>query len=422
MQITSKQTWLSLLMPAIAALTLSSALPARGAPQFSAGQQPEVRKTAFEFSMHQQLEGKVMGYSFVLMKDGKLISEGAGGAARNAADGFKAMTPRTPQNLGSLFKFISGVSLLHILERPPAGSAGGQNSFDARLNAPVALLYPQVWNAAMSSPRMRALTFRHLLQHKSGYRGCSGDDVLGCLSGAYNPRLIGSRAYENINFALAGYLIGIYTKPSLLTAANGAPATTSVRDRSLFFQKVAGATMNTFIRQKVFPKVPGNISASCDATNEYKANAAYTYISKNDTGKGIITSRFRDDVKACVGSGGYWMSVHDFAAFAATALHSEKLISVRTRRLMYNEQMDPDDRLVWSFSTSDSTIKSRFAMDPIIYSGGDQPYATGQGAHTAIVRLPLGHEVLVFANSDELPSSTLATIGIKAFKAGMTAN
>ncbi len=417
---TSQRSSRSLVL--LTASALLAALPAAGAPKIASGQQPEVRKTAFEFNMHQQLEGKVMGYSFVLMKDGKLISEGAGGAARNAADGFKAMTSRTPQNLGSLFKFISGVTILHVLERPPAGSAGGENSFNTRLEAPVALLYPQIWNSAMSSPRMRTLTFRHLLQHKSGYRGCSGDDVLGCLSGTYNTRLIGRRAYENINFALTGYLIGIYTKPSLVANANKTPATTPARDRSLFFQKVTGAHMNTFIRSKVLPKVPGKVTASCDATNEYKSTAAYSYVSKSDTGKGIISSRLRDDVKACVGSGGYWMSVRDFAAFAATALHSEKLISARTRRLMYNEQMDPDDRLVWSFTTANTTIKNKYGMDPIIYSGGDQPYAGGQGAHTAIVRLPLNHEVLVFVNSDELSSAALATIGINAFNAGMAAN
>lgn len=142
MHITSPRVSHSSLL--LAAGALLAALPAAAAPQIAAGQQPEVRKTVFEFSMHQQLEGKVMGYSFVLMKDGKLVSDGAGGAARNAADGFKAMTPRTPQNLGSLFKFISGVTILHVLERPPAGSAGGQNSFNTRLDAPIALLYPQI--------------------------------------------------------------------------------------------------------------------------------------------------------------------------------------------------------------------------------------------------------------------------------------
>ena len=68
--------------------------------------------------------------------------------------------------------------MLHILERPPAGSAGGQGSFASRLDAPVALLYPQIWQSAIETPAIRTITFRQLLQHKSGFRGCS--DPMDC--------------------------------------------------------------------------------------------------------------------------------------------------------------------------------------------------------------------------------------------------
>lgn len=144
-------------------------------------------------------------------------------------------------------------------------------------------------------------------------------------------------------------------------------------------------------------------------------------MSASDKGKGVITSR-KEAGKPCAGSGGYWMSIRDFAAFAATALHSDKLLSASTRRMVYDESIKPGDRMVWSFPTTDAWIRDKFAMDTIIYSGGDQPYTGGQGAHTAIVRLPLGHEVLVFVNSDDLGSPALAKIGIAAFHAGMAHN
>lgn len=406
----------------IAALSIVAVTSGADTKQLTTEAPPALSKTAFEFSAHQALEGKVMGYSFLLMKNGQLVSEGAGGSARNAADGFKAMTTKTPQNLGSLFKFISGISTLHALERPPAGSAGGQNSFATRLGAPVALLYPQIWQSAIKTPKIRTLTFRHLLQHKSGFRNCgSGGNPMDCFSSPFNARLIGKREYENINFSLTGYLLGIYTKPALLSDVNSMADTVPVADRDDAFKVAAGLQMDSFINKKVFPKAPGKISASCDALNEYKNTGAYTYKSKSDKGKGIFNSR-KAEGKPCVGSGGYWMSIRDFAAFAAAALHSEAIISRQTRRLLYNDRMAPDDRLVWSFSLSDSWIKSKFAMDPIIYSGGDQPYDSGQGAHTAIVRLPLDYEVLVFVNSDELSSSALAKIGVAAFRAGMEHN
>ena len=136
-----------------------SAFSAGADMQLTSKTPPSFDKSAFEESAHQALKGKVMGYSFLIMKDGKLVAEGAGGKARNRADGFKLMTTSTPQNLGSLFKFISGVTMLHILERPPAGSAGGQGSFASRLDAPVALLYPQIWQNAIETP---AISDHHL--------------------------------------------------------------------------------------------------------------------------------------------------------------------------------------------------------------------------------------------------------------------
>jgi len=353
------------------------------------------------------------------MKDGKLITEGAGGNARNAADGLKPMTTSTPQNLGSLFKFISGVSMLHILERPPAGSAGGKGSFIDHLDAPVALLYPQIWQNAVKTPAIKTITFRQLLQHKSGFRSCS--DPMDCFSGTFDADLIGKRSYQNINFALTGYMIGVYTKPSILTNTNAIANSTPVAEKDRVFTVASGLQMDTFINDKVFKLAPGKISASCDAANEYKNTGAYAYKSASDKGKGIITSRMAEG-KPCVGSGGYWMSIRDFANFAAHALHSNKIISASTRKMLYNDEMAPDDRMVWSFTKSNAWIKDNFGMNTIVYSGGDQNYGGGQAAHTAIVRLPLGYEVLVFANSDELGSSSLANIGIAAFKAGMADN
>jgi len=380
---------------------------------------PSLDKSAFEQSAHQALKGKVMGYSFLIMKDGKLITEGAGGNARNAADGLKPMTTSTPQNLGSLFKFISGVSMLHILERPPAGSAGGKGSFIDHLDAPVALLYPQIWQNAVKTPAIKTITFRQLLQHKSGFCSCS--DPMDCFSGTFDADLIGKRSYQNINFALTGYMIGVYTKPSILTNTNAIANSTPVAEKDKVFTVASGLQMDSFINDKVFKLAPGKISASCDAANEYKNTGAYAYKSASDKGKGIITSRMAEG-KPCVGSGGYWMSIRDFANFAAHALHSNKIISASTRKMLYNDEMAPDDRMVWSFTKSNAWIKDNFGMNTIVYSGGDQNYGGGQAAHTAIVRLPLGYEVLVFANSDELGSSSLANIGIAAFKAGMADN
>lgn len=391
-----------------------------GATQkLSTGRQPTLDREALEQSLHAALAPNVMGYTFLLMKDGRLVSEGAGGLARNAADGEMKMTTRTPQNMGSLFKFITGVTVLHLLDRAPAGSAGGNNSFETRLGAQVTLLYPQLWNSAIKWPTIRGITFRHLLQHRSGFRACN--TPLGCFGKRYNNSLFGVRDYENINFQLLGFLIPLYTNPELIPALNAVTKTVSEAEGDNHIQMVLSDRMDRFITQKMFPLAPGRISASCDAANEYKATGAYGYISKSDTEKGIITSR-KAGGKPCVGSGGYWMSIRDFGAFAAAALHSDRMLSEQARLEMYRTGMAADDRLVWSSTQSDSWIADNFNMSTIILSNGAQPYEGGQGFSTVLLRLPLNYELMVFVNSKGMDANELSIAGRKAFRAGMEAN
>jgi CubicO group peptidase (beta-lactamase class C family) len=381
----------------------------------TSGAQPTLDRQAFENSLHAAVSPKVMGYTFLLIKDGRVAAEGAGGLARNSADGQMKMTTRTPQNLGSLFKFITGVTMLHLLDRAPAGSAGGNNSFQTRLGAPVALLYPQLWNAGVKTPAIRTITFRQLLQHRSGFRGCS--TPLGCFGGSYDPTLLGKRDYQNINFSLLGYLIPLYATPNLLPALNGVPKTVPAAERDANMQVVLGERMDRFMREKMFPLAPGNISASCDAANEYKSTGAYGYVSKTDTGKGIITSRKADN-KPCSGAGGNWMSIRDFGAFVAAALHSDRMLSQQARLEMYRTGMAPDDRLVWSFTTTDPWIADRFKMPTILWSNGVQRY-DGQSFNTVLLRLPLNYELMIFVNSGGMGVDSLAGAGFKAFRAGM---
>ncbi len=387
--------------------------------ELATGRQPTLDKEALEQSLHAAIAPNVMGYTFLLIKDGRFVTEGSGGLARNAADGEMKMTTRTPQNLGSLFKFITGVTVLHVLDRPPAGSAGGNNSFETRLGAPVTLLYPQLWNSAIKWPKVRSITFRHLLQHRTGFRAC--DTPLGCFGKRYNDRLFDVRDYENINFQLLGFLIPLYTNPELIPALNAVTKTVSEDEGDKHIQLVLSDRMDRFINQKMFSLAPGKISASCDAENEYKATGAYGYISKSDKGKGIITSR-KAGGKPCVGSGGYWMSIRDFGAFVAAALHSDRMLSQQARLEMYRTGMPDDDRLVWSSSGVDSWIADKFKMSTIIQSNGSQPYDGGQGFSTVLLRLPLNYELMVFVNSKGMDTNALTVAGLKAFRAGMEAN
>jgi hypothetical protein len=169
------------------------------------------------------------------------------------------------------------------------------------------------------------------------------------------------------------------------------------------------------IRNRAFAKAPGNITASCDAANVYKTTGAYGYRSRTDASKGIITSRIAAG-EHCVGAGGYWMSVRDVAAYVATAMSSDRLLSPQAKRLMYSEQIEPDDRLIWTSATESQWIADNFAMPRVAWSNGIQPYDTGQGFRTVLLRLPLDHYFMLFINSPDISTNQMFNVGVAAFK------
>jgi hypothetical protein len=95
------------------------------------------------------------------------------------------------------------------------------------------------------------------------------------------------------------------------------------------------------------------------------------------------------------------------------------MLSQQARLQIYRTGMVADDRLVWSFTTTDSWISDKFKMPTIIWSNGIQPYATGQSFNTVLLRLPLNYELMVFVNSGRMNVNSLASAGLKAFRAGM---
>ena len=90
-------------------------------------------KTAFSESLSGAVGPKVMGYQYVLIKDGQLVTQKAGGFAQKSKDnGPLQMTTKTPINLGSLHKFISGTALINLMENPTKWSPGENKSLKNR--------------------------------------------------------------------------------------------------------------------------------------------------------------------------------------------------------------------------------------------------------------------------------------------------
>jgi CubicO group peptidase (beta-lactamase class C family) len=112
-----------------------------------------------------------MGYQYVLIKDGRVVTEKADGVARTAADGgLLKMTVNTPINLGSLQKFITGTAMIGLMENPAVYSPDRNQSLQTRLDRKITTLFPHVWLKSMKSG-IEQISIRQLLQHRSGFNG-----------------------------------------------------------------------------------------------------------------------------------------------------------------------------------------------------------------------------------------------------------
>ena len=118
--------------------------------------------SAYEKRIHAGFDGQVMGYETVLIKDGHVVAEVAGGLARNAADGNKRMTTLIPASVGSAIKFTGGVTLLRLLEsKDPELNQTGR-SVEQWLSLPIYPYSPRSGRTActQASRRLRSGTPR----------------------------------------------------------------------------------------------------------------------------------------------------------------------------------------------------------------------------------------------------------------------
>lgn len=201
-------------------ITLSFSMITAQVPRGPQGLQTKtitLNKAAFDQSLSGALGPKVMGYQYVLIKDGQLVTEKAGGLAKTAKDGgLLNMTTKTPHNIGSLQKFITGTALINMMEHPTKWSPGQNTNLRNRLDSPIWGQFPNLWvdlipPPTVQCPQIRCIKYRQLLQHRAGFNDekQSNRTVLGFLgdNDGFLASQYDKRQYSNINFVLTGYLL-----------------------------------------------------------------------------------------------------------------------------------------------------------------------------------------------------------------------
>ena len=400
-----------------------------------------LKKDVFEQNLVNAVAPTTLGYQFVLIKDGKIVSEKAGGKARANNDGDMSMKTTTPMDIGSLFKFITGTTMLNLMEKgsEEMTSDAKKISFEGRLDRNMWWDFPDVWidvlPKASSAKTQRDITYRQLLQHRSGF-----DDGWNISKKGARPFLefmekgfltsqYDVREYTNINFTAIGFLIPLLENKNVRINLNEKtwdgsskkPLNMTRAEADLYIQTQLGKGMDKLMRERIWNKMTPKFNPSCDPTNDpvMKNTAAYGYTSLSDP-NGIITSHIENS-GFCGGEGGYYMSAYDFANYAAHFSKSDLIVSKTARDKMYNETMNVDDRLVWANEKPDNWMIDNFKMPTILWSNGGT-----QGTRTVMLRLPQNYYLIIFSNTrndgNGQHGTQLFNFGRTAFKEAMKHN
>ena len=380
------------------------------------------KKEVFEQNLTNALAPNVMGYQYVLIKDGKIVSDKFGGNARNATDGVMKMTATTPQNIGSLQKFITGTTLLNQMVYPTFYTVDKEMSLEQKLDRNFFTLFPNLWYKTLN-PSVTGITIRQLLQHRSGFdmQKPNNRTVLGYLRDAngFDATMFNQREYANINFVLNGYLVGLYDNPDIANSMNANISWNDMTDAGAnqYVLNTMGNSMHAAMKQRIWDKMTPKILPSCDAKNALANTAAYGYLSRNDTNTGIISSQI-ENKGHCSGEGGYYMSARDFANYVAHFSASNLIVNKEARDLMFNDNMtNVDDRLVWALATQDNWMKNNFNMEYVAWSNG-----VPGGNRSVLLRLPQNYYLVIVTNTPDITAAGLYNVGVAAFKEGMKHN
>lgn len=381
-------------------------------------------KAAYEARLHKAFDGTVMGYQALLVKNGQLVSSVSGGLARNRADGYMSMAMHVPANVGSTIKFTSGVSVLQLFEsKDPAINPKGL-TVDQWLDSSIYPFLPDVWKQA-SHASIKSMTFRQLLQHKSGFRALGAGDLGADAVKRMSDYLIkgvaagnvGKRDYENANISVLTYLIPMIATPSLRATINQEALINKWTAEGQEIHLRVALAWEKHIQAKVYSQLTPFIKPSCNPTADYVAinrKWALEYVDKGDAGKGVTRDSRVNNKGYCQGQGGWYISGYELAAFVANFDNAVKpLVSGTTRSKMFNDDK-ADDRMVWSFTLPDNQLATKYGIGNVPYMGGDHG-----NSHATIVKLPGGYYGIGIINSGDYGSGATTTGILRAFKTGI---
>jgi CubicO group peptidase (beta-lactamase class C family) len=246
------------------------------------------------------------------------------------------------------------------------------------LNQSIEDYLPNNWNA---HPSASALTWLHVLSHRTGYPN-SGSDFATVRNMVENNTATANATfqYSNGNYGLIRILLASLT---------GANYTTDDANNDNLSQ---GAYIE-YTTDKLF--TPAGITTQRTLQN----NVRYYNTGDDNMTRGWPVG----DRRPNLGAGGYYLSALDYARFMAFLLHSEDIISEDSRELMFQFFLGladgPDPRI-----TPTTGLKGTYFT-----KAGALSNAAGQGCRNILMIFPNEVEIVILGNTSGVNMDNTAT-------------
>ena len=339
-------------------------------PVLDAGDIPVFDIETFAQGIQLALDGETVGYAYAISQNGQYHSTFASGQARTVIDLPEIKQSATKEmNIASVSKTITATAMMQLL-----------SANNLTVDDPISPWLPPHW---AQGPGIEDLTFRHLLTHRSGLNNNQGgkyeyDDLQSYIAaGVTGPK---THEYQNTNFALFRVMIPYLWEPTAPQDSFFLAILFSLLPKDL----ATAVAYITYVQTAVLE--PMSISANCVPSD---AHPTLLYRLGDDQ-----AGYKNGDWSLKCGSGGWYASARELAAFLAHQRYDNSILTPAERQAMDFGFLGWNDPEEYSWTNGQHGIYRSH--------GGDLFYnpSPRRGMDSCIMSFPLGVQVALLINSN----------------------
>jgi len=338
----------------------------------------------FAANIEREFKNKCVGFGYAIYSNGNMVKYGGGGNRLQKQDGGPfPMDHRTQKDAQSTSKSITAMAVMHGL------LATGHDTV-TRIES----YLPGHWKLGKDA---KLVTFRDLLQHKSGFKDVGDPDEIGNIKKTISNGVSlerGAFEYENVNFALFRVIL-----PYLVDWKGMKAFEKSVKYDDKKINEECSGRFVQYAKKHLF-STTGSPLIQCDYTSN---NFAYAYNFEKPTVKGYPQQKGQH--LEC-GAGAWVLSAEQYGRILA-AFDNARYFS------KYTVQSMKDNRL--GMYGNNGALGLYYSHGGSIGGNSGDSYGSGRGAQAIWMIYPNNVQAMVQVNSANNTYRDRETIMVDAF-------